>query len=205
MHAEAVTPDHDRLFAFAEGQDGYFTTAQAQEAGYSRSTHSYHVKAGNWLREHRGIYRLRQFPVSEHGQLVLWSLWSRNRRGEPQGVFSHTTALAIRNLSDANPSRLHLTVPLSFRRMSEIPAVLVLHRSRLEPDEIVAEHGFSATTVMRAILDTGLSGEGDRDILRQALTAGLRAGQVTRREINRAKALPGLPEWLGKMLDAAAP
>lgn len=205
MHAEAVTPDHDRLFAFAEGQDGYFTTAQAQEAGYSRSTHSYHVKAGNWLREHRGIYRLRQFPVSEHGQLVLWSLWSRNRRGEPQGVFSHTTALAIRNLSDANPSRLHLTVPLSFRRMGEIPAVLVLHRSRLELDEIVAEHGFSATTVMRAIIDTGLSGEGDRDILRQALAAGLRAGLVTRREINRAKTIPGLPEWLGKMLDAAAP
>jgi hypothetical protein len=58
---------------------------------------------------------------------------------------------------------------------------------------------------MRAIIDTGLSGEGDRDILRQALAAGLRAGLVTRREINRAKAIPGLPEWLGKMLDAAAP
>ena len=44
---------------------------------------SYHVKAGNWLREHRGIYRLRQYPQTDNGHLVLWSLWSRDRHGEP--------------------------------------------------------------------------------------------------------------------------
>jgi predicted transcriptional regulator of viral defense system len=116
MRAESTSPAHDQLFAIAESQDGYFTMAQALEAGFARSTHSCHVKAGNWLREHRGIYRLRQYPRTDHGHLVLWSLWSRDRHGVPQGVYSHATALALRDLSDANPSKLHMTVPPAFRR-----------------------------------------------------------------------------------------
>ena len=151
MHAVISHPDHEQLFAFAESQDGYFTMAQALEAGFARSTHSYHVKAGNWLREHRGIYRLRQYPQTENGHLVLWSLWSRDRHGEPQGVYSHATALALRDLSDANPSKLHMTVPPGFRRNSETPAVLVLHKARLDPHEVIRERGYSITTAMRTI------------------------------------------------------
>lgn len=69
MCAATASPDHDQLFAIAESQDGYFTMAQALEAGFARSTHSYHVRMGNWLREHRGIYRLRQYPRSGNEQL----------------------------------------------------------------------------------------------------------------------------------------
>lgn len=186
--AETVSPDHDQLFAIAESQDGYFTMAQALEAGFARSTHSYHVGMGNWLREHRGIYRLRQYPRSENGQLVLWSLWSRDRSGKPQGVYSHTTALSLRDLSDANPSKLHMTVPPGFRRSSETPSVLELHKARLEPEDVVRERGFSVTTAMRAIIDSAESADADEDMLRQALGEGLRRGLITRKEINRAKA-----------------
>ena len=104
MYAVVSPPDHEQLFAIAEGQDGYFTMAQALDAGFARSTHSYHVKAGNWLREHRGIYRLKRFPATDTGYLALWSLWSRDQQGRIQGVYSHTTALALRDLSDANPA-----------------------------------------------------------------------------------------------------
>ena len=187
MRAVATPPDHDHLFAIAESQDGYFTMAQALEAGFARSTHSYHVKEGNWLREHRGIYRLRQYPQAENGQLVLWSLWSRDRHGEPQGVYSHTTALALRDLSDANPSKLHMTVPPSFRRNSEMPAILVLHKSRLEPQEVIRERGYAITAVMRAILDSATSGDADMSMLEQALAEGLRRGLITRTEIKQAK------------------
>jgi predicted transcriptional regulator of viral defense system len=162
--------------------------AQALEAGFARSTHSYHVKEGNWLREHRGIYRLRQYPHTEHGHLVLWSLWSRDRHGKPQGVYSHTTALALRDLSDANPSKLHMTVPPGFRRNSETPAILVLHKSRLEPQEVIRERGYALTTVMRAILDSAESGDADMSMLEQALAEGLRRGLITRTEIKQAKA-----------------
>lgn len=187
MHATTTAPDRDHLFAIAESQGGYFTMAQALEAGFSRSTHSYHVKEGNWLREHRGIYRLRQYPQTESGHLVLWSLWSRDLHGEPQGVYSHTTALALRDLSDANPSKLHMTVPTGFRRNSETPAVLVLHKARLEAHEVMRERGYSVTTAMRAILDSARSGDADLGMLEQALAEGLRRGLITRKEIKLAK------------------
>ncbi len=200
MRVEASPPDHDHLFAIAESQDGYFTMAQALEAGFARSTHSYHVKEGNWLREHRGIYRLRQYPQSDHGHLVLWSLWSRDRHGEPQGVYSHTTALALRDLSDANPSKLHMTVPPGFRRNSETPAILQLHKSKLEPHEVVRERGYAVTTVMRAILDSARSGDADMGMLEQALAEGLRRGLVTRTEIRESKARADITPALGQIL-----
>lgn len=203
MYAVISHPDHEQLFTIAESQDGYFTMAQALEAGFARSTHSYHVKAGNWLREHRGIYRLRQFPLTENGHLVLWSLWSRNRRGEPQGVYSNVTALAINNLSDANPSKLHMTVPPGFRRNSETPSVLVLNKAGLEPHEIIRERGFAVTTPMRAILDAAVSGDADPDMLRQALGEGLKRGLVTRVEMKQATRLAGLPSWFDEILKDA--
>ena len=187
MREAATPPDHDRLFAIAESQAGYFTMAQALEVGFARSTHSYHVKQGNWLREHRGIYRLRLYPQTQNGQLVLWALWSRDRYGEPQGVYSHTTALSLRDLSDANPSKLHMTVPPSFRRNSETPVVLKLHKSKLAPQEVIREGGYSVTTVMRAILDSAQSGDADIGMLEQALEEGLRRGLITRTEFKQAK------------------
>jgi hypothetical protein len=187
MRAAATPPDQDHLFAFTESQDEYFTIAQALEAGFARSTYSYHVKEGNWLREHRGINRLRQYPQMENGHLVLWSLWSRDRHGEPQGVYSHTTALALRDLSDANLSKLQMTVPPGFRCNGETPAVLVLHKSRLEPREVIRERDYAVTTVMRAIFDSARSGDADTDMLEQALSEGLRRGLVTRMEVKKAK------------------
>ena len=201
MRAFATPPDHDHLFAIAESQDGYFTMAQALEAGFARSTHSYHVKEGNWLREHRGIYRLRQYPQTENGQLVLWSLWSRDRHGKPQGVYSHTTALALRDLSDANPSKLHMTVPPGFRRNSATPALLVLHKSRLEPQEVIGERGYAVTTAMRAILDSAQSGDADMGMLEQALAEGLRRGLIMRTEIKQAKARADAEPVLKQILE----
>ena len=200
MRATSSPPDNDLLFAVAEGQQGYFTMAQALEAGFARSTHSYHVKAGNWIREHRGIYRLKRYPTSENGQLVLWSLWSRNRSGEPQGVYSHETALALRDLSDANPSKLHMTVPPGFRRNSEVPPVLVLHKAELTAAEIVRERGIAVTRPIRAILDCAEMGVA-RGQLKQALEQGLQRGLITRTELKRARSKDGLPAWLTKLLE----
>jgi len=201
MRAFATPSDHDHLFAIAESQDGYFTMAQALEAGLGRSTHSYHVKEGNWLREHRGIYRLRQYPQTEHGHLVLWSLWSRDRQGEPQGVYSHTTALSLCDLSDANPSKLHMTVPPGFRRNGETPSVLVLHKSRMAPHEVIRERGYAITTAMRAILDSAASGDADMDMLQEAVGQGLRRGLITRTEIKQAKSRVDIDPELRRILN----
>src|SRR5260370_18392218 len=110
----------------AEGKEGFFTKKQAKGEGFGENTHPYHVQAGNWIREHRGIYRLASFPRGERPDLMLWSLWSRNRGETEQGVYSHQTALSLYDLSDAIPANLHMTVPTNFRRSTEIPRELVL-------------------------------------------------------------------------------
>src|SRR5229473_4160682 len=130
-----------RLFEVADLQQGFFTAKQAKAAGFAENTHPYHVQAGNWIREHRGIYRLASFPRGERPDLMLWSLWSRNRGEVTQGVFSHETALSLHDLSDVMPAKLHMTVPRSFRRNSEIPRVLVLHFGDLPQSDIGVAHG----------------------------------------------------------------
>lgn len=201
MRATSSNADSEQLFEITEGQQGYFTSAQAVDAGFARSTHSYHVAAGNWLREHRGIYRLRRYPQGEDGQLVLWSLWSRNLDGEPEGVYSHLTALRIKDLSDANPARLDMTVPPSFRRNSAVPPILRLHKARLAPDEIIRERGYALTSPMRAILDLVASDEVDRALISQAFQEGRARGLITRKQITAACRRTDIPPWLRKIFN----
>ena len=55
----------ENLYRCVVGQQGMFTTKQAEEAGYKRNNHPYHVRKGNWIREMRGIYRLPMFPQDD--------------------------------------------------------------------------------------------------------------------------------------------
>jgi predicted transcriptional regulator of viral defense system len=172
-----------RLYGIAEAHQGFFTTKQAKAAGFAENTHPYHVQAGNWIREHRGIYRLASFPRGERPDLMLWSLWSRSRGEAPQGVYSHQTALSLHDLSDVMPAKLHMTVPRSFRRNSEIPRVLVLHFADLPQSDIGVAHGVRVTRPLRTILDGLAGGEMPLPTLRQALLEGLRRGLIRRSEI----------------------
>src|ERR1700674_4955935 len=176
-----------RLFEFAEQQQGFFTAKQARAAGFAENTHPYHIQAGNWIREHRGIYRLSSFPRGERPDLMLWSLWSRNRGEITQGVYSHETALSLHDLSDVMPAKLHMTVPRSFRRNSEIPRVVVLHFADLPQSDIGTAHGVRVTKPMRTILDLLTEGEVPPATLRQALREGLRRGLIRRSEISVAR------------------
>ena len=177
----------NRLYGIAEGQQGFFTTKQAKAAGFAENTHPYHVQAGNWIREHRAIYRLASFPRGERPDLMLWSLWSRNRGEAAQGVYSHQTALSLHDLSDVMPAKLHMTVPRSFRRNSEIPRVLVLHFDNLPQSDIGTANEVQVTKPMRTILDLLESGEVPPAALRQALREGLRRGLIRRSEIAEAR------------------
>ncbi len=172
----------------AASQQGFFTTKQAKAAGFAENTHPYHVQAGNWVREHRGIYRLASFPRGERPDLMLWTLWSRNRAEAVQGVYSHQTALSLHDLSDVMPTKLHMTLPIGFRRNSEIPRVLVLHfAADLPESDIGVAHGVRVTRPMRTILDLLAGGEVPLATLRQALREGLRRGLIRRSEIAEAR------------------
>src|ERR1035438_8542503 len=181
-HREAAR----RLFEVAEQQQGFFTTKQAKAAGFAENTHPYHVQVGNWIREHRGIYRLALFPAADRPDLVLWSLWSRNRKEEVEGVYSHQTALSLYELSDLNPAKLHMTVPTNFRRNSDIPGIVVLHFRDLLKSEIQVGPGYKYTRPLRTILDLIETGTVERTFIRQALRQAVDRGLITRQQIRNA-------------------
>ena len=47
---------------------------------------------------------------------MVWYLWSYNRDGKPQGVYSHATALELHELSTWTSSAIHMTVPKNLLR-----------------------------------------------------------------------------------------
>lgn len=184
----------------AEAQQGYFTVAQAAEAGYLPGSRAHHVKVGNWVRVERGVYRLQRYPQSAEEQLVIYFLWSRNRAGEPQGVYSHQTALAIHELSDANPAKLHVTVPPTFRRSASIPKLLVFHRAVLAKRDIEQRQGFAVTRALRTIADVASAQSTSRDLVAQALAEARQRGLITTREISELRRQSQLPNWVDELL-----
>ncbi len=171
------------LYQLAESQGGYFTAKQAAALGYASNKRIYHVRAHNWIREHRGIYRLALFPEPERPDLILWWLWSRDRSDRPTGVFSHQTALSLHDLTDTNPTKLDLTVPGHFRRGVPIPEVLRLHHGDVAPEDREMLNGVPVTNATRAILDVWIEGSLPKPILREAFREAMKRGNITKSQV----------------------
>lgn len=142
----------DELYEIADSQAGYFTAKQALAAGYSDRMQTYHVQTGDWIREWRGIYRLRHYPNPRPDDLMLWYLWSADREGRPRGVYSHATALELHELSSWTGARLDMTVPKNFRR-SVVPSQVRFHHGDLNSKDITWVRQVPVTTPIRTILD----------------------------------------------------
>jgi hypothetical protein len=171
------------LYELAELQGGYFTAAQALACGYRYPQQSYWRRIGAWEEVDRGIFRLRDFPPSEHEDLVRWALWSRNRAGETQATVSHDTAADLYGWGDLMPARIHLTVPPGFRKPAR--EGLVLHVARLAPEEIAPRGGFQVTTPLRTVLDLAASPLQD-DQFAKVLADALCSGDVREKHLYRA-------------------
>ncbi|MCH9612998.1 MAG: hypothetical protein S4CHLAM102_14990 [Chlamydiia bacterium] len=184
MEKQTQEPEN-KLFDIATNQHGYFTSKQAKAAGYKDNTHPYHVQSGRWIRVHRGIYRLSQFPETERADLMIWALWSTNRSEKIEGVYSHQTALSIYELSDILPEKLHMTVPPSFRRNADIPPVLYIHRKRLNPTSIAFVDGYYVTTPYQTLLDVIESPLISHDLIVQAVAEGTNRGMITQRQLKQ--------------------
>lgn len=170
-----------RLLEVARTQAGYFTAAQALEAGYSRRLQHYHARRGHWTRVDRGVYRLRDYPSTPLEDLVRWFLWTHGR-----AVVSHDTAAAVHELGDLLPARVHLTVVKGFRK--RLPPSLVVHRAALADVEVQEYGGLRVTTPLRTILDLLRDGtESDRltTVVREALDRGAVRRNTVEREFGR--------------------
>lgn len=164
-----------KLFEIASLQQGYFTAKQAVHAGYSYRMHTHYKQSGQWLVIDRGVFRLAQFPNSPDEDYVRWSLWSRDRNGEPQAVISHESALGIHNLSDVMPSKIHFTVPPGFRKKSLKGCII--HKGRVSADEKEQREGFFITKPLRTILDSAEANL-SVDYLEQAIKEACDKGMV---------------------------
>src|ERR1700694_4556431 len=136
---KTLLPNHKHLYEIAEPQAGYFTSTQAQAAGFSRPLLAYQTRAGRFLHVAHGLYRLAQFPHSPFEDLyVAWLM------AGPSAVISHESALAIYGLSDHLPSMTHLIVPRTATRRR---AGVRLHTHCLKRSETTQRDGLPLTTV----------------------------------------------------------
>src|SRR5207244_695548 len=106
-----------------------------------------------------------------------------SRDGAVPGVYSHDTALAYYELSDVNPSKLHMTVPRSFRRNAKTPRVLILYRMDLAKSDIAAGPGYSVTTPLRTLRDIIEGGQLGFELVEQAIRQAISRGLVSRSEM----------------------
>jgi predicted transcriptional regulator of viral defense system len=166
-------PDHTCLFEVASAQHGYFTTAQARACGFGTDVLTHHARTGRFLRVHRGVYRLRDYPSSPYEDVA--AAWLA--LGREAAVVSHESALALHDLSDVISDAIHLTVPRAQRYLPTLPGVR-LHTTtrRLDSADTVEREGVRVTAPVRTILDAAEAGTGPEQIrmaIRQALQRGL--------------------------------
>lgn len=179
----------DRLFEVADRQQGYFTAQQAEECGIPHSNFHFRIRSGEWVKLLRGVYRLVRYPVTERSELVLWILWSRDKKGNPQGVWSHQTALDIHEISDVMPSKMHMTVPPRFRKRVAIPKHLKLHFATLTKSDVETWQGYQVTTPLRTLIDVIEEGIVPEEQIEQAIRDGLRTGILNERDLNKTSQL----------------
>jgi predicted transcriptional regulator of viral defense system len=204
MHdRERKRPDHQCLFEVASEQAGYFTTAQADACGYSSNLRAYHVKQGRWVRVRRGIYRLSEYPSSEHEDVIAAWLWA----GKDVAVVSHESALDILDLSDVIPSTVHITIPRS-RRYRPPAAGITLHTTTREsrPGEVITRGGVRITGAVRTILDCAETGTAPEQIV-SAVSQAVDRGLVTTRQLETGAASRGgrVERLIRRAFDEAAP
>lgn len=180
------------LYQIAEAQAGYFTTAQARQAGFSYPLLAHYVKSGRILRIRRGVYRLAHFPEMPHADLYIAWL-----SAGPKAVISHESALLLYGLTDLLPAEIHLTVPRTASR--RLPGVR-FHTSHLEPEEVTGRQGLPVTTLPRTLSDLIRSGVADEWIaqaVQQALERGLVTPAMLEEEARRRS------KWVARRLHAA--
>jgi predicted transcriptional regulator of viral defense system len=157
----------------AYSQDGYFTTAQARECGFSPQLLAHHVRSGRYERVRRGLYRLAGFPGS--GSEEVRAKWMAV--GADRALVSHESALELQGLSDVIPNAVHLLVAREDRGIKPAAGV-VIHTTRAPwgPQDVTTIEGIRATRPARTIIDAASAGTGPEQIemaVRQALEQGL--------------------------------
>jgi predicted transcriptional regulator of viral defense system len=150
MQASSRRTDLAGLEALALGQGGYFDRRDAHDYGITDHLLGYHTRTGRFERVLPGVYRLRAAPLSPQDEYLLAWVWTNYR-----GAISHESAVALYDLADILPTRVHVTVPRPFHRTS---APFQVHLAPLPEEEVQTYNGVQVTVPARAIVDAAATG-----------------------------------------------
>lgn len=183
----------EELGRIASLQEGFFSAAQAQQAGIPGKRLARMVASGILDRDERGIYRFASYPDTENGELwraVLWPGVSRSTKINElgKGVLSHGTALDLWNVSTINPSKIDITLPKSYRVRRTVPSVYRVHRADLAKSEITFIRGLPVTTLYRTLLDLIIDGQ-DRQFVDEALNNATMLSESDRAKLKALRAV----------------
>jgi predicted transcriptional regulator of viral defense system len=167
----------NQLADLAADQYGFVSQHDARELGIAPMTLIRMSEHGTLERRGHGLYRFRYFPVSRFDSYMEATLWPRGVRG----VLSHETALDLYELSDVNPSKIHLTVPRGHRIRREIPALYRIHHETLPSESVTFYEGIPIVTPAHAIRQSHAAHLGAA-LIGQAIDHGVSNGRLTRKE-----------------------
>jgi predicted transcriptional regulator of viral defense system len=178
----SAVADHRCLFAIASEQQGYFTAKQATGCGFGGDLLTYHTRQGRFIRVHRGVYRLRDYPSSPREEVMAAWLAA----GRDTAIVSHESALDLLDLSDIIPKAIHLTVPRSRRYLPNLPGVRIHTVTRpLTPSDLTVREGVRLTSAARTIADAAQAGAGPEQV-ELAVAQALERGLTTRKRLEQA-------------------
>jgi predicted transcriptional regulator of viral defense system len=167
----------NQLADVAADQYGFVSQHDARELGIQSMTLIRMSEHGTLERRGHGLYRLRYFPVSPLDSYMEATLWPRGTRG----VLSHETALDLYELSDVNPSKIHIAVPRAHRIRREIPALYRIHHENLPDADVTFYEAIPIVTPAHAIRQSHAAHLGPA-LIGQAIDHGESNGRLTRKE-----------------------
>lgn len=171
------------LWAVGVDQHGYITLDDAERLGISQPTVAMLARRGTLEHLARGVYRFADFPTSAAGPYLEAVLWT----GQPRACLSHDTALALHELCDINPGRIHVTVPKGRRLRRAGGDLYVVHRQDLDDEQIGWWERVRIVTVGTAIAQ-GIDSGVPTYLVTQALDTAARRGAVLSGDLDRLNA-----------------
>jgi hypothetical protein len=137
-----------RVAAVASRQHATFTHAQALACGATPSAIKHRIRAGRWLRVHRGVYRIAGVPLTWEGKVMADVL-----AGGDRALASHRTAAVLWDLDGFRPGPPEVSVVR--HRKPEQLSLRVHESTDLHLARPACRRGIPVTGLLRTLVDIG--------------------------------------------------
>lgn len=168
----------EALMDVAVDNGGYVTPALVAPLGIPAVELRKMVSRGTLESAGHGVYRVPSLPLDRYDEFILARFWAAGR-----GVISHDSALLVHDLCDINPTRVHLTIPTSYRISRAGGDRYEVHHADLEVRHVTQLDAVVLTTIRRTLAD--VAGSVPAYLVRQAVEAARQRGGISADEHDR--------------------